>query len=122
MNNQYKTTICPYCKEPAKQVTGEIIYPNRADLSNLQFYLCKPCNAYVGCHATGKPLGSLADAELRSMRRECHAVFDKTWNNKKSRHIAYKELAEKMNMTKQDCHIGKFNIKQCQDLLALFGG
>lgn len=31
MNKQHKI-ICPYCKELAKQVTGETIYPHREDL------------------------------------------------------------------------------------------
>lgn len=65
---------CPYCLKLADLVTGERIYPHRADLHSLQFYLCSDCNAYVGCHkrSNGAPLGRLANAELRAAKNKAH--------------------------------------------------
>jgi hypothetical protein len=45
-------------------------------------WLCAPCNAYVGTHENSpdnKPLGTLADPELRQLRMQCHKLFDSCW-------------------------------------------
>lgn len=42
--------ICPYCGSKTEYVDGTVIYPHRPDLANRKFYICRPCNAYVGCH------------------------------------------------------------------------
>jgi len=58
---------CDYCQQQAKLVTGDIIYPHRPDLYSKKIWHCEPCRAWVGTHkGTVKPLGRLANAELRS--------------------------------------------------------
>lgn len=58
--------ICDYCNKDAELVGGDIIYPHRPDLYELKFYYCAVCEAWCGCHrGTTKPLGRLANAELR---------------------------------------------------------
>ncbi len=60
-------TICPYFHEPAELAYGTEVYPHRPDLQAKQFWLCGPCDAYVGCHKNSDtPLGRLANAELRA--------------------------------------------------------
>ena len=44
---------CPYCSRRAMLVTGQVIYPHRPDLHDLNFWLCDHCKAYVGTHKAG---------------------------------------------------------------------
>lgn len=107
---------CPYCNAETELVTGDVIYPHRIDLRDRQFYLCRPCDAYVGTHkGTIKPLGRLANAELRRSKQEVHAVFDPLWRSgRKSRRQAYKELAEALGIDRDQCHVGFFDVDMCR--------
>jgi hypothetical protein len=111
---------CPYCLKPAKLVGGNVIYPHRHDLFDKKFYLCSPCNAYVGCHpGTDKPLGRLADKELREAKSAAHRVFDPLWKSKKmKRSHAYGLLAGKLGISKAKCHIGMFDVETCKRVVA----
>src|SRR5690349_3681181 len=109
--------ICPYCNRQAWLVAGSFIYPHRSDLHEKQFYLCRPCDAYVGCHfGTTQPLGRLANAELRQAKIEAHAAFDRLWrgSSSRTRSHAYKWLAGKLGIAWKDCHIGMFDVEQCR--------
>lgn len=136
---------CASCDDPkTRLVTGKKIYPHRPDLYDLNFWLCK-CGAYCGCHKTKlgnyrRPLGRTANAELRKARGYCHRIFDPLWKNApdmacyddsekdaRSRRIiqnaargrTYKYLAEAMNMTREECHIGMMDVDQCRQLYAI---
>lgn len=106
---------CPYCAREAELVGGLKIYPHRPDLSEKQFYLCEPCNAYVGCHPnTTRPLGRLADAKLRRAKMAAHAAFDPIWKSGKlHRASAYKWLATQLCIPRKECHIGMFDVGLC---------
>lgn len=117
--------ICSYCGQPARLVSGLIIYPHREDLKQKKFWQCQPCDAYVGCHAPNigygdgtRPLGRLADASLRSAKQKAHEVFDRLWMRQKNRGAArkraYAELAKRMGIKVEDCHIGMFDVEQCK--------
>lgn len=110
--------ICPYCNKTAILTTGQIIYPHRSDLAHLRFWQCKPCDAYVGCHKNSKdykPLGRLANTELREWKMKVHEVFDPLWkNNGISRDKAYQKLSQLLNLRKSDCHIGMFDVETCK--------
>lgn len=121
---------CPYCRDAAKLVDGRAIYPHRPDLSSKQFWQCKPCGAYVGCHAAGvgqgdgtKPLGRLADAELRKAKKDAHFAFDGLWlnspNRRRARGAAYAWLADAMGLTADECHIGEMDAQQCRRVFQL---
>lgn len=105
---------CPYCDNQPKLVTGRVIYPHRTDLYKLWFYLCK-CGARVGCHpGTKKPLGRLADAELRQAKSKAHLAFDPIWRDRLMRRKqAYKWLSNQLNIDFNDCHIGMFDVETC---------
>ena len=108
--------ICTYCGKESLKVCGKEIYPHRKDLYKKIFYKCNDCNAYVGCHEnTDKPLGILADENLRKIKTMAHRVFDPLWKNNifLNRLDAYKWLSEKMNIPLSECHIGMFNTEQC---------
>lgn len=123
------TPVCPYCEVPAVLVDGKKIYPHRPDLAARKFWLCGPCDAYVGCHVRGAwswrdgvrvtsdgtlPLGRLADAELRAAKSAVHAELDKLWpGGGMTRGRAYALLAKAMGMNKDQCHVGLFDLEQC---------
>lgn len=114
---------CSYCGKPANLVTGKVIYPHRRDLAAKKFWQCPgTCGAWVGCHpGTSQPLGRLANAELRSAKRAAHEVFDPIWwtngsKNKKNRFrsAAYDLLAKALNIPRENCHIGMFDVALCR--------
>jgi len=114
-----RTVLCPYCGEPAKLTDSAVVYGGR---SYGMIWLCADCDAYVGVHKTGgqknQPLGTLANAELRPLRRRCHELFDPMWKNSgRSRRAAYKWLAAVMGLEPKDAHISMFNAEQCRRLI-----
>ena len=123
MSEKYEVT-CPYCTHAATLVNGNRIYPHRADLHAKYFWLCAPCRAYVGCHPKGngdgtKPLGRLANTELREAKKRAHAAFDPIWLNgggsrSHRRKESYKRLAKCLDIEYRDCHIGMFDIETCE--------
>jgi len=106
--------ICSYCGKESIKSTGDIVYPHREDLKDKIFYECLPCEARVGCHnGTDKPLGSLANLELRRVRSAAHGFFDDLWRKgHMSRNDAYIGLAFELNIPFKFAHIGQFNIEQ----------
>jgi hypothetical protein len=112
---------CDYCGNAAKLVTGKAIYPHRPDLFRLHFWQCEPCVAYVGCHKKEggngdgtKPLGRLANAELRAAKNRAHAAFDPLWRERgMKRHAAYGWLADRLGVSKAECHIGMMDVEMC---------
>lgn len=114
--------LCPYCGAVAEFVGGDAVYPHRADLFDRRFYLCRACNAYVGTHkGTTKPLGRLANLELRDAKVAAHAAFDPLWKGQptKARSQAYRWLAVLLGIPASQCHIGMFNVEQCRRVVAL---
>lgn len=111
--------LCPYCNNPTSLVSAGVIYPHRPDLAASVFYNCAPCKAYVGCHkGTNKPLGRLANRELRTAKLKAHLAFDPIWkDNQLTRKEAYKWLATQLNITNEQCHIGMFDVEQCNQVL-----
>ena len=129
-----RTPVCPYCGTASEKVNGDRIYPYRPDLFEKVFYLCEPCGAYVGCHpGTEKPLGRIADAELRWWKSKAHAAFDPIWKARFRRKRAadpsytksmarggrYKKLADLLGIDRKDCHIGMFDVGLCKKTVAL---
>lgn len=108
--------VCLYCDKKSELVGGDIIYPHRPDLAHKKFYFCKPCDAYVGCHGGGtKPLGRLANRELRKLKSQAHSFFDPIWKQRKmTRADAYKWLSEKLDIPIEQTHIGMFDVDLCK--------
>jgi hypothetical protein len=105
----------------AKLVTGEQIYPNSKDLHENKYWLCTPCNAYVGTHKqTLNPLGRLANAELRKWKIRAHETFDPLWREGgKTRSQAYYWLAIQLSIPPRFCHIAMFDIKTCKKVVEI---
>jgi hypothetical protein len=122
---------CPDCGGIAGLASSKEVYGGR-DYGPI--YLCRPCRAYVGCHkGTTKPLGRLADAELREWKKRAHAAFDPVWQEHWQRENAgsagykkgmardgrYRRLAELMGLSREECHIGMFDVEQCKEVVRL---
>lgn len=87
---------------------------------------CDPCDAHVGIHKNSKknkPLGRLANKELRIWKGKAHKAFDVLWKIKmkrdectksEARNAGYKWLAEKLGIKRRDCQIGMFDLEQCE--------
>ncbi len=94
---------CCGCRKTteARGASGIEIYPHREDLGDLQFFVCKTCNNYVGTHrATCKPLGCIPTPALREARKIIHATLDPIWLKKKEeRSVLYSKLSEKLGYT-----------------------
>jgi hypothetical protein len=106
---------CIECGNLARLVCGKRIYPHRPDLYGKNFYLCQ-CGAYCGTHrGTSKPLGYPCGPVTRKARLGAHDAFDRLWRGKDApmrRGDAYRWLAEAMNMTRDECHIGMMTAEQ----------
>ena len=78
------------------------------------------CNATHGAHPDGTPLGIPADKETKKARMKAHDVFDKLWKRQgMKRTRAYRWLQERMGLGKEDCHIGRFDIEQCNRVVEI---
>lgn len=118
MRKQTTPPICNYCNTPAKCVDSREVYRRWYGW----LWLCKPCDAYVGCHGqTKQPLGRLANKELREAKKAAHAAFDPLWqrNDGMSRTRAYRWLAESLGLTLAKAHIGMFDVDQCRRVVEL---
>lgn len=111
---------CPYCGNACRLVGGLEIYPHRPDLDHKKFWLCAPCDAFVGCHPnTTKALGTPAKPRLRALRKNAHAVFDPIWKNGlMTRKGAYAWLTRATHSGTQ-VHIGEADEKLCELIIQL---
>ena len=111
---------CEYCGNPAEFVTGAIMYPHRFDLKHTRFWRCKPCQAWVGCYPSGRPLGRLANLQLRIAKQKAHEAFDTFWKyGPMTRSQAYTWLSQEMGIPLDLCHIGMFNESQCERVVEI---
>ena len=123
--------VCPYCQNPSKLVPDTEVYRRSYGTS---VYLCEPCKAWVGVHKNTDPpipLGRLATAELRTLKIQAHAAFDilwraaiklRGWPKNKARNLAYAWLAHEMGLDVHQCHIGKFDLDQTKQAIAICEG
>lgn len=112
-----KKTVCDCCGSTVSFVTNDIVYgATTGDWPYI--YLCdnEVCAARVGCHPdTDRPLGTMADARTRKARQYAHDAFNPIFERKiMTRREAYTWLAGQLGVALIDCHIGMFNVKQCE--------
>lgn len=112
---------CPYCGGGVTLRDSAVVYRR----SYGPMWICDrypACDAYVGCHkGTEKPLGRLANKELRDAKMAAHSAFDPMWKTpsisrtpKQMRSIAYRWLAEQLGLDAKKCHIGLFDAETCR--------
>lgn len=109
--------ICPYCNKEAIWCENKEIYGKNYGKSYMCYY-CKPCNAYVGCHENSKkPLGTMANKELRDWRIKAHFHIDPLWKSKK---LARGQVYARLNkIFGREIHIGESDIETCQKILSI---
>ncbi len=107
--------ICPYCEKEAIWVENKEVYGRNYGKSYMM-WLCKPCNAYVGCHNnTKEPLGTLANKSLREWRKKAHEAIDEFWQSgEMTRKEVYQKLKDHYG---GDIHIGESDEQLCMDLV-----
>lgn len=116
----FNAEVCPYCKSSTKRVKQDVIYGQRFNDKDVICCVNYPkCDSYVGTHTDGRPLGRLADADLRLLKKDAHYYFDKLWKDKLlKRNVAYKLLAEHIGLPRNYTHIGWFKAETCRMVIS----
>lgn len=92
------------------------------------FYGCiryPACDASHGAHEDGTPLGVPANKETRQARIDAHNTFDLLWKGatntgrRAARRDAYRWLRDKLGLSKDECHIGLFNVETCKKVITI---
>jgi hypothetical protein len=118
MKKKSPEVFCQYCTKKAEFVDSSEVYSRSYGM----IYLCRSCGAYVGVHrGTNIPLGTLANAELRKLRNIAHSKFDPHWmSGNLKRKEAYAQMAEKLNVLPEVCHIAMFDEARCKEVIKLY--
>lgn len=124
---------CPYCGSPAPLQNSKLIYKGR-DYGLM--YICSKypeCDTYVGCNkVSGKPNGTLANKELRELRKKARTAFEALFMNKviderehganvKKHNIEkiQKEiLAQNLGIPSNRCNFNYLNVDMCEKVIA----
>lgn len=111
---------CPYCGSPVVLRSADGIY--RENKNRVMLYVCSnypECDAYVKAHpGTNLPMGSLANHELRTLRRTAHYYFDQLHKTgRMSRQESYRWLADKMCVPMSEAHIGHLGEYYCKQVI-----
>ena len=111
---------CPYCGGRVELGNADGIYKDNSSQSKL--YVCEnypKCDAYVRTHAgTDVPVGSMANQELRTLRRTAHHYFDRLYlSGLMSRREAYVWLADQISAPLSEAHIGQMGKYYCQEVI-----
>jgi len=125
---------CPYCEGRAIFHSSSSIIYNGQDYGPV--YTCEGyplCDAYVGCHpGTSRPLGRLANKDLRYWKKSAHFNFDKLWRDKiindiypvyiadtSNRNKAYIWLSKQLGIKLEETHIGMFDVETCKRVVEI---
>lgn len=125
MKKQQSKRGAVYCQcgakavlRPAGYVHDKLLYGHKL------LYVCSrypQCDCYVSAHSdTRRPMGTLADKELRTLRINAHTAFSRIWEmgimRKKE---AYFWMGIRLGLTKEQAHIGLFSKERCRQLISL---
>lgn len=96
--------FCVECnkKVTPRMVSGNVVYPHRRDLAHKRFWQCVHCKNFVGCHENSnknklRPLGVIANRELKQARIQIHNIIDPLWRGGKlTRSEIYVALSQEL--------------------------
>lgn len=122
-NQKQPPVYCPYCHGRAVLRPASYVYGDRAK-DDETLCVCKnypECDSYVRVHAgTNKPMGTLANRELRNARHRAHQLFDQIWKTGiMSRSQAYQWMRYKFGLSAAQGHIAKFSDYYCEQLIQM---
>lgn len=111
---------CPYCGSSVILRSADGIY--RENTKGAMLYVCKrypACDAYVRTRpGTSRPVGTLANRELRLLRREAHRYFDRLYlSGRMSKEQAYEWLASLIQAPMSKAHIGYLGEYYCRQVI-----
>ena len=108
---------CNHCNNPAEWVENKEIYGRNYGKSYMT-WLCRACDAFVGCHEnTKRPKGRfLAKKDLRQARKKAHSVIDPLWQSGKyKRRTIYIRLEEAFG---KQVHVGDTETpEECEEII-----
>jgi len=110
----------------AELVDSKVVYRQSYGM----IWICNPCQAWVGTHKDSKdhkPLGTLANAELRKARQLAHEALDPHWldlvergtTRSKARKKVYQRLADELGIDVKSCHIAQFDDRRCRSVVTI---
>ena len=111
---------CPYCGSPVVYRSADGIY--RDNSRGTMLYVCSrypECDSYVRVHTgTNIPVGSMANHELRTLRRTAHHYFDQLYESGyMSKQDAYQWLADLIMAPLSEAHIGHLGEYYCKQVI-----
>lgn len=111
---------CPYCGAAVVLRSADGIY--RTNERDMKLYVCSnypQCDAYVRVHAgTNKPVGTLANQELRALRKIAHSYFDRLYKTGiMSKQDAYRWLSDLLQAPLSEAHIGYLGEYYCKQVI-----
>lgn len=112
---------CNYCGKNTIWCENKEIYGKNWGKSYM-VYLCKPCDAYVGCHNnTKEALGTLANKELREARKKAKNLWITKegidWSDWRSKGNGYRELRNKLGY---EFHFGSSTLEECNKIINIY--
>ena len=113
---------CNLCGGSVEYIQNSVVYGK--PYGSGWCYRCTECKAFVGTHINNpkKPLGILADDEMRELRQKCHELFDRRWTNPRERTKAYSELADKLGYGDGKCHFAWMSKNELKIALMILKG
>lgn len=118
--NHQKQMRCPYCGAIARYRSADGIYKDNS--GNTMLYVCSnypECDSYVRVHKGTKiPVGSMANPQLRKLRREAHEHFDLLYQSGlMTKQEAYLWLADIVSSPLSEAHIGHLGEYYCKKVI-----
>lgn len=116
---------CPYCNGKVELKSCLHVYKKYYSEYVIVCENYPSCDSYVGTHKNGKPLGRLANKELRQLKIEAHLYFDSLWKHKKNKGLtaarfkAYKWLSGELGLDVKETHIGYFDIETTKKVIKI---
>lgn len=110
-----KQITCPYCGAPAILENATRVYG--VDCDDL-LYVCKnypACDSYIRTiPGSTQPMGTLANAKLRKLRRETHEIFDQLFlRHYMTKDAAYDWMSFWLSRPRAYTHIGMLDTFAC---------
>lgn len=115
---------CLECDLDCALTNGREVYPHRKDLAKTPVWICRRCNARVGCHPGSiRPLGFPANEALRKARALLHdRMLDPLWRDaddslgpyQQRRLRVYRYLSETLKIPRDQTHTAMFDLDTCR--------